>query len=102
MHPARHLQKVTQVKPSGGLAVKHELKMTRTARGRITLVQEQRFRLATDAGPSYLLVLAHDASQDAADLRRLLEAGTPVAVEYTGEPGLDSGVAHNIKEAKAC
>ena len=81
--------------------MKPQHKMTRTARGRITLVQEQRFRLATDAGPSYLLVLAHDASQDAADLHRWLDAGTPVAVEYTGEPGLDSGVAHNIKEGAA-
>jgi hypothetical protein len=72
---------------------------TKTVRGHITLVQEQRFHLATEGGPGYLLVLAHDAPPDASDLRRWQEAGTPVVVEYTGEPGLDSGVAHRVSPA---
>jgi hypothetical protein len=69
---------------------------TKTARGRITLVQEQRFRLATDHGASYLLVLAHDAPVDPADLFRFLQNGTLVVVEYSGGPGLASGVAHTV------
>jgi hypothetical protein len=72
--------------------------VSRIARGRITLVQEQRFRLATDDGPSYLLVLAHDAPLDEADLDRFKRESTPVLVEYSGEPGLDSGVAHSVRQ----
>jgi hypothetical protein len=63
------------------------------------MVQEQRFRLATEQGSSYLLVLAHGAPIDESDLCRFLEDGTPVMVEYSGEPGLASGVAHMMRPA---
>jgi hypothetical protein len=65
-------------------------------RGRLIQVQEQRFRLALDDGPAYLLTLAHDAR---ADLQALLRSGTRVVVEYEGEPGLSSGVAHRVRPA---
>ena len=67
------------------------------ARGHITLVQEQRFRLATDSGQGYLFTLGHDARLDAGDLCRLRDTRTHVVVEYTGEPGLESGVAHAVR-----
>jgi hypothetical protein len=67
--------------------------------GRITLVQEQRFRLTTDGGQSFLLTLAHDAPLDGAGLCRFLAAGTRVRVAYQGEPGLVSGVAHAVEPA---
>jgi hypothetical protein len=65
-------------------------------RGRLIQVQEQRFRLALDDGPAYLLTLAHTAT---ADLEALLRAGREVVVEYEGEPGLSSGVAHAVRPA---
>jgi hypothetical protein len=65
--------------------------------GHITLVQEQRFRLLTEAGQSFLLTLAHDAPLDADCLCDFLAARTRVVVEYQGEPGLVSGVAHSVR-----
>ncbi len=65
-------------------------------RGRLIQVQEQRCRLALDDGPAYLLTLAHDA---AADLQALLRARQEVVVEYEGEPGLSSGLAHVVRPA---
>ena len=64
--------------------------------GHITVVQEQRFRLTTDAGQSVLFTLANDAGVGSADLRRWHERGTRVAVEYDGEPNLASGVALSV------
>jgi hypothetical protein len=65
-------------------------------RGRVIQVQEQRFRLVLDDGPAYLLTLAHDA---VADLQGLLGSGGQVVVEFEGEPGLSSGVAHAVRPA---
>jgi hypothetical protein len=65
-------------------------------RGRVIQVQEQRFRLALDSGQAYLLTLAHDA---AADLQGFVHSGQQVVVEYEGEPGLSSGVAHAVRPA---
>jgi hypothetical protein len=67
------------------------------AQGYIAVVQEQRFRLITDAGQGLLLTLAHDAPLDESDLHHLHDANLHVVVEYEGEPNLDSGVAHSIK-----
>jgi hypothetical protein len=64
---------------------------TRTARGNITIVQEQRFRLVTDDGRGLLLTLAYDAYAPNGDLQRLHDSNTRVIVEYTGEPNLESG-----------
>lgn len=63
------------------------------AHGHITIIQEERFRLATDAGQVYLFTLAHRASQKAADLQRFRDDNAPVTVEYTGDPGFDSCTA---------
>ena len=67
------------------------------ARGHLTHVQEQRFRLATADGPNVLLTLAHDAPLDGADLQRMLDDRADVIVDYEGEPGLSSGLAHAIR-----
>jgi hypothetical protein len=72
---------------------------TKRASGHIILVQEQRFRLTTDSGQGFLLTLAHDAGIDANDLRRFHGTHAHVVVEYTGEPGLESGVAHAVRTA---
>jgi formate dehydrogenase major subunit len=66
---------------------------SKEVQGRITLVQEQRFRLVTDDGRVLLLTLAHNAD---ADLRRLQQSGASVRVEYDGEPNFSSGVAHRV------
>ncbi len=67
------------------------------AQGYIAVVQEERFRLITDAGQGLLLTLAYDASLDGHNLRQIHEANLHVVVEYEGKPNLDSGVAHSIK-----
>jgi hypothetical protein len=67
------------------------------ARGRITVVQEQRFHLATEAGQHLLLTLAHDAPVDGGDLCRFRDAQVHLVVEYEGEPGLASGVARQVR-----
>jgi hypothetical protein len=71
----------------------------RVARGHLTHVQEQRFRIATNGGSNLLLTLAHTAPLDSAELQQLVRDRTPVVVEYEGEPGLASGVAHEVRRA---
>jgi hypothetical protein len=61
------------------------------------LVQEQRFRLLTESGQSFLLTLSHAAPIDTDDLCAFLANGTPVSVEFEGEPGFVSGVAHSVR-----
>ncbi|MDQ6670867.1 MAG: hypothetical protein M3069_08980 [Chloroflexota bacterium] len=65
--------------------------------GRILSVQEQRFRLLTDNGQMFLLTLARRAALDGASLRSLHLRGTPVEVEFSGEPNLTGAVAHIVK-----
>jgi hypothetical protein len=65
--------------------------------GRIGVVQETRFRLTTPSGQSFLLTLGHNADVDAGDLHRYQRESCDVRVEYSGEPGLSSGVAHSIR-----
>ena len=67
------------------------------ARGHLTHVQEQRFRIATSGGPNLLLTLAQTAHLDSAELQRLLRERATVVVDYEGEPGLASGVAHEVR-----
>jgi hypothetical protein len=68
-----------------------------TATGRITIVQEQRFRLVTASGQGLMLTLAHNASVGAGDLSYFRDSQTPVVVAYEGQPGMSSGVAHTIR-----
>lgn len=72
------------------------MSVMKTARGHISVVQEQRFRLTTDAGQSFLFTLANDAQGGVADVNRFRVAHTPVVVEYEGEPGLASAVARRV------
>jgi hypothetical protein len=65
--------------------------------GRISIVQEQRFRLVTDDGRGLLLTLAESAPLEDSDLRRFHREGARVRVEYAGEPNVNSGVAYSIQ-----
>jgi hypothetical protein len=67
--------------------------------GRITIVQEERFRLVTPDGRSLLLTLAHSANVDPADLHRFRQGGAAVRVVYDGAPDLDSGSARRVEAA---
>ncbi len=69
---------------------------TRWATGRLAAVQEHRFRLTTDRGQSLLLTLSHGAGTDEETLHRWQADGTRIGVEYEGEPGLASAVAHQV------
>ena len=73
-----------------------EVSRKHIATGYITVVQEQRFRLVTDAGQGLLLTLAHDAPLDSSSLQHLHGSMTHVDVEYEGDPNLQTGVAHMI------
>ncbi len=67
----------------------------RTARGTITVVQEERFRLVTDDGQGLLLTCR--SGLDGRDLCRWHANQTHLVVEYEGEPNLVSGVARSIR-----
>jgi hypothetical protein len=62
--------------------------------GWINLVQEQRFRLVTETGRAYLLVLAYNSPVAADDLLEWYRFGSRVRVEYEGEPNFENGKAH--------
>ncbi len=66
--------------------------------GRITLVQEDRFRITSDSGQSYLFTHSHSASTSFEDLIHWHRSNTHVTVEYTGEPDLESGIAQSVEE----
>jgi hypothetical protein len=74
--------------------------MAKQARGTIAVVQEERFRLVTDAGAGLLLTLSHKANVTPEDLWRYHRERTHVAVDYSGEPNLANGVAHRVTEAR--
>jgi hypothetical protein len=65
--------------------------------GHITVVQERRFLLMTDAGTGCQLTLAHDAPVDVDALRQFAEGRTHVSIDYSGEPGVASGIAHTVE-----
>ncbi len=69
----------------------------KTVRGRLLLIQEERFRILGDGGQSYLFTLAHNATPDISVLERWHDDDARVIVEYEGEPNLESGVAHSVK-----
>jgi hypothetical protein len=68
--------------------------------GRINLVQEERFRIMTESGRGYLLVLAHNSPATADDLHQWRRAGSRVCVEYEGEANMENGVAHRVWRAR--
>jgi hypothetical protein len=67
--------------------------------GRIIALQEQRFRLLTDAGQVYVLTLARGARLDAAALSALHAKHARVTVDFSGQPNLTGGVARKVLEA---
>ena len=67
------------------------------ATGRISVVQEGRFRLLTDGGQGLLLTLGHDASVGDAELHALHEANARVLVEYDGEANLAFAIVHRVR-----
>lgn len=71
-----------------------EQKKMKVLEGRINLVQEERFRLITETGRAYLLVLAYNSSVTADALEQWRRSGSWICVEYEGEPNMESGVAH--------
>jgi len=65
--------------------------------GRITVVQEERFRLTTEDGRSFLFVLDRKSPVQIPAVRRLQKSRTPVRVEYSGEPNTRCGIAHLVQ-----
>ena len=65
--------------------------------GRILLVQEERFRILSESGRSYLFGLAHNASVASEDIVHWHNINAHVIVEYEGEPNLEDGIAHSVK-----
>jgi hypothetical protein len=64
--------------------------------GRIIALQEQRFRLLTDAGQVYVLTLARDARLDASALSAFHAKQARVTVDFSGEPNVSGGVARAV------
>ncbi len=71
---------------------------THEVTGHILMVQEERFRLMTDAGETLLLTLPTFGRSSPADLKRWHTQNTHVRVTYAGAPNLVSGVARSIQE----
>jgi hypothetical protein len=65
-------------------------------RGRLSLVQEERFQLVDDRGVAHLFLVAPDVSLKPADLRDILRSGQPVRVEYEEAPTLIAHIAKAI------
>lgn len=68
-------------------------------KGRILLIQEDRFRLVGEKGQEFLFTLSHKASCTADDLELWHKENRPVLVEYEGEPDFESAVAHSVRPA---
>ncbi|HEX3998611.1 MAG TPA: hypothetical protein VHX65_08690 [Pirellulales bacterium] len=69
----------------------------KTISGYITIVQEDRFRLAADDGRGLLLTLKHNADVDDDDLQRLCASHRRVHVLYDGEPDYENGLARSVR-----
>jgi hypothetical protein len=67
-----------------------------TAKGHITIVQEQRFRLATEGGQVLLLTLGKDAALSQTDLTLLRDSGALVSITYIGDPNTVGGAAQAV------
>lgn len=71
----------------------------KTIDGRIIAIQEGRFRLLTRDGRGFLFTLSHKANIDTLTLGQWHERDHQVRVTYSGEPGLESGVARSVARA---
>jgi hypothetical protein len=65
--------------------------------GRITVVQEERFRLTTEDGRSFLFVLDRKSRVPISAVRRLQKTQSQVRVEYSGELNTGSGIAQVVQ-----
>ncbi len=69
---------------------------TKTIKGHIVQIQEERFRLLGETGQGFLFTLSHKASSTVDDLELWHKERIPVMVEYEGEPNLESAVARSV------
>ncbi len=69
----------------------------RVLRGRVILVQEDRFRVVGNAGKGYLFTLSNKAGINQEDLERFRDANVEVVIEYEGEPNLVNGIARLVE-----
>lgn len=74
----------------------------RRIEGKITLVQEDRFRLHADDGRGMLFILGRRSGVSLADLSRLGREGRRVAVEFEGEPEMGGVATRILIDAPAC
>jgi hypothetical protein len=68
----------------------------RTMSGRITVVQESRFRLLGDDGITRHFILAHDANLEPQDLGPLQQVQARVRVRCTEPQGILAILAHEV------
>ena len=74
---------------------------TQTITGRLTMVQESRFRLAAPDGRGYLFSLSPSCLVDEIELLDLLAAAGELTVEFMGKPDFASAMALAIKPLPA-
>ena len=70
--------------------------MRNYTRGKLSLVQEERFQLIDDRGVAHLFLVAPGVSLKPADLRKILRSEQPVRVEYEESPTLIARIATAI------
>ena len=68
-----------------------------TARGTITLIQEERFQLDCDDGIQRLFLLSHKAPLESDELARLKRGGVRVEVLYDDRPDLLAHTAYDVQ-----
>jgi translation initiation factor IF-1 len=69
-----------------------------TAKGTITLVQEERFQLDCDDGKKRLFVLSHDAPLESDEL--VVLKGARVEVDYDDQPDTLAHTAHRLRQER--
>lgn len=67
--------------------------------GRVIVIQEERFKLKTDAGDVLLLRLSRSANVDPLELCGFHENDEHVEVEYVGDSNLTNAVARKVRPA---
>lgn len=69
----------------------------RSVRGRVTAVQEGRFRLVADDGSVMPFILSHKARAEPQDLPPLAARAARVRVSYSESPDLIADIAHRVE-----
>jgi hypothetical protein len=64
--------------------------------GRITLVQEERFRLVSGDDRAFVFTTSRKSPLCLADLQHLLKSYETIRVEYSGVPNTCSGIADAV------